>query len=260
MSDLHLEFGTGYNSFHIRPGAPYLCLLGDIGLAIHEEKLLRFLERQLESFKIVFFLLGNHEAYSSSYPFAKSLFTSFRQQCEEKRKVDKSLGEFVFLDQTRYDVDDNVTILGCTLYSNVIPEQYQDVRLSLNDFYEIKDWSVEKHNAAHESDVKWLREQLAQLHDKEPERRVMILTHHSPTLVPEANDPRHRNSPLTSAFCTDLVPGGQLNLQQVKVWAYGHTHFNSDVKIEGTRLYSNQRGYISSGFSPDFDAENLVEM
>ena len=96
MSDLHLEFGTGYNSFHIRPGAPFLCLLADIGLAIHEEKLFRFLERQLKSFKIVFFLLGNHETYSSSYPFAKAVFTSFRQQCEEKRKVDKSLGEFVF--------------------------------------------------------------------------------------------------------------------------------------------------------------------
>jgi hypothetical protein len=87
MSDLHLEFGSGYESFHIPPCAPYLCLLGDIGRAV-DEKLFIFLEHQLGAFKVVFFVLGNHEPYGSSYPVSKERFAAFRDYCEQKRIID----------------------------------------------------------------------------------------------------------------------------------------------------------------------------
>lgn len=257
MSDLHLEFGSGYESFDIPPCAPYICLLGDIGRAV-DEKLFIFLEQQLRAFKVVFFLLGNHEAYGSSYPVSKERFVAFRDYCEQKRTIDTSFGEFVVLDQTRYDVTEQVTILGCTLYSNVSPEQHEDVSFGLNDFYSIDNWSVDDHNAAHRSDVEWLRRELARLYENEPFRRVMVLTHHSPTLVPEANDPRHRASRIASAFATDLIPD-QLDGSQISIWAYGHTHYNSDITSGGVRLFTNQRGYITA-LCLDFDVRNVVRI
>ena len=257
MSDLHLEFGSGYESFDIPPCAPYLCLLGDIGRAI-DEKLFVFLERQLRAFKVVFFLLGNHEAYGSSYPASKERFAAFRDLWEQKRIIDTSLGEFVVLDQTRYDVTHQVTILGCTLYSNVLPEQREDVSVRLNDFYSIKGWSVDDHNAAHRSDVEWLQRQLATISQNERSRRVMVLTHHSPTLVSEAHDPRHRASRITSAFATDLIPG-QIDESQICVWASGHTHYNSDITSGAVRLFTNQRGYITA-LCLGFDVRKVVRI
>ena len=253
VSDLHLEFGYGYESFDIPPRAPYLCLLGDIGRAV-DDKLFAFLENQLRVFKIVCFLLGNHEAYSSSYSFAKERFTVFQKSCDERRDT---LGKFILFDQTRYDIDNVTTILGCTLYSNVTAEQYDHIRFGLNDFYRIENWSVEQHNDAHKSDVEWLRAQLMEI-KKEPDRRVMVLTHHSPTLLEEAHDPRHRNSKLTSAFATDLLP--ELDTSQVKIWAYGHTHFNHpSIKVGEVELITNQRGYITA-LSSNFDISKVVTL
>jgi hypothetical protein len=252
MSDLHLEFGKGYKKFQIPPCAPYLCLLGDIGRTV-DERLFPFLERQLNAFKVVFFLLGNHEAYGSSYAASKERLAAFSEHCQQQRASDPDLGEFVLLDQTRYDVSDQVTVLGCTLYSNVLPEQEEDVSLRVNDFYGIEKWSVADHNAAHRSDVEWLQRELAALSEKEPSRRVIVLTHHSPTMV---SDPRYRDSPLTSVFSTDLVPR-QFDGSQICVWGFGHTHYNSDFTAGGVRLFSNQRGYVHD-LSVGFDVKKVV--
>ena len=252
VSDLHLEFGSGYESFDIPPSAPYLCLLGDIGLAV-DDKLFTFLESQLKVFKIVYFVLGNHEAYRSSYSFAKQRFATFQKSCQDRRAT---LGEFIVLDQTRYDIE-NVTILGCTLYSNVTAEQHDHVSFGLNDFYMIENWSVEQHNDAHKSDVEWLCAQLKEI-KKEPNRCIMVLTHHSPTLLEKAHDPRHRGSKLTSAFATDLLP--ELDMSQVKVWAYGHTHFNHpSIMVGEVELITNQRGYITD-LSSNFDVSKVVTL
>ena|SRR5579859_561396 len=70
MSDLHLESGSGYDTFVIEPRAPYLALLGDIGNT-RDDKLYKFFETQLRRFQKVFFLLGNHEPYYSSFPKSK---------------------------------------------------------------------------------------------------------------------------------------------------------------------------------------------
>jgi hypothetical protein len=135
-----------------------------------------------------------------------------------------------------------------------LPEQERDVGMRVNDFYEIKKWSVGDHNAAHRSDVEWLKRELAVL-SEEPSRRVIVLSHHSPTMI---SDPRYRNSPLTSVFSTDLVPR-QFDGCQICVWAFGHTHYNSDFTAGGVRLFSNQRGYVHS-LSVGFDVRKVVSL
>jgi hypothetical protein len=66
VSDLHLENPSAYDFFDIIPEAPYLALLGDIGLFKHDG-FFSFIEAQLRKFKIVFLLLGNHEPWHSTW-------------------------------------------------------------------------------------------------------------------------------------------------------------------------------------------------
>ncbi|KAK4196861.1 hypothetical protein QBC40DRAFT_4390 [Triangularia verruculosa] len=290
LSDLHLEVSPsthgpeyGYSTFHITPRAPYLALLGDIGLVAQPDALRQFLLTQLGQFKIVFFLSGNHEPYSSSWEAVGLFLEELSVLVSQRRKEGEELGEFVPLDRTRYDIKKSeegvgaVTVLGCTLHSHV-PDQYKEaVTRRLNDFYRIKDWTVEDHNRAHDVDKKWLNQQLGIIEQQdagaEDKRKVVVFTHHSPTADKRANDPRHQLvegwEATSSAFRTDLSQEKCWRSDRVKLWAFGHTHFNCDFwvddeKEKGKRVCTNQKGYGSipgsRGLSPGFDIDKVVEV
>lgn len=243
LSDLHLENPAAYDRFEIIPSAPYLALLGDIGQA-NDERLFGFFRAQLPKFRTVFALLGNHEPYDSSWESTKTRFKDFQQTMDEEH----GSGKFVFLDQTRIDLSAEVTILGCTLYSHVVPDEFDHVSFGLNDFHYIKDWTVDQHNTAHASDLSWLNQQVQEITAKDPQRKIVVLTHHSPTLDKRTRDQAHMNSKISSGFMSDLSNQQCWNSPIVKIWAYGHTHFNCDFldEVTGKRLVSNQRGYYFS--------------
>lgn len=153
LSDLHLENPKSYDVFEIIPTSPYLALLGDIGCVVKDkEEYFIFLEKLLSKYKIVFLLLGNHEAYHSDWTNTKQKIRKFEQEVREK-KASQNLASFVFLDQTRFDLSPKLTVLGCTLFSNILPSQMNDVSFGLNDFYHIQDWTVEQHNEAFAADL-----------------------------------------------------------------------------------------------------------
>jgi hypothetical protein len=258
LSDLHLENPRAYDVFDIPPKAPYLALLGDIG-SVKDDGLFAFLETQLQKFQLVFFLLGNHEPYDSDWTAVKIRVREFSENIRCRRAHERGLGTFVFLDQTRYDVSDNITVLGCTLYSQVSPSQTETVSFGVNDFYYIKDWTVEAHCAAHEADRSWLNDQVSQITISNPHQKIIIFTHHSPTLVPKATDPAHVNSPISSGFSTDLSGDACWEKQQVRLWAFGHTHYNCDYTEQrtGKRVMANQRGYYFAQ-ARAFDPEKVV--
>jgi Calcineurin-like phosphoesterase len=199
LSDLHLEAPAAYDVFNIPARAPYLALLGDIGDS-RSKGLVDFLAKQLTKFEIVFFLLGNHEPYHGSWGDVKARIHAFGWAVAQRTKNEESLGKFVFLDQTRYDISSYVTVLGCTLYSKFLDDQLEDVSFGLNDFYHIKDRDVHLHRQAHSSDLKWLNEQVRSISQAEPNQRVVILTHHSPVFGGQATDPKHAKSSFTSGF------------------------------------------------------------
>ncbi|KAJ5936555.1 hypothetical protein N7466_003005 [Penicillium verhagenii] len=261
VSDLHLEKPAAYDIFQIPPQAPFLALLGDIG-AVTDEGFFLFVEQQLRNFKIVFLLLGNHEPYHSTWKQTKAKIWEFSASLNQRHSQDNSSGTFVFLDQTRYDLAANVTILGCTLFSKVSEQHRDGVSMGLNDFYYINDWTVEDHTAAHEADLKWLNDQVALIADREPHRKIIIFTHHSPLGGDlRAADPRHIHSPLSSGFATDLSLEECWKNARVSLWAYGHTHYNIDFTDKATQklVLSNQRGYYFSQ-SQRFDVEKVVHI
>jgi hypothetical protein len=256
LSDLHLEAPKSYDTFEIIPIAPYLALIGDIGCA-KDPEYLSFLERQLSKFQIVFLVPGNHEPFHSSWAATKQKLNQFEKEISIKHS-EGNLGLFVHMDQTRYDISPNTTILGCTLFSNISPSPKESVSLDFSDFRRIENWTVEDHNKAFLEDLSWLNSQVKSITDTEPDRRIVILTYHSPTTSPESINPAHSQSRVSSGFSTDL--SGELcwTSRNVKVWVFGHTHFNCDFidNVTGKRVITNQRGHEAARF----DEKKCIEV
>lgn len=244
MSDLHLETHPTYD-FDIKLTAPYLALLGDIG-HVGDEGLYKFFEKLLKRYWVVFFLLGNHEPTYQTWQIAKDRVRAFEQRMNRLRST-STIGKFVFLDQTRYDVTDTLTVLGCTLFTHVAPEQEREVGERMVDFKGIREWTVEDHNEAHRSDVEWLNSQVATITAAEPKREIVIFTHHCPTKDVRALDPRFLDSPVSTGFVCDMRGEVCWQREAVVCWGFGHTHYSCDfVDEHGTRVVANQKGYYTS--------------
>ncbi|KAK1760031.1 hypothetical protein QBC47DRAFT_373457 [Echria macrotheca] len=267
VSDLHLEVQKDYDTFNIPPRAPYLALLGDIGnVSQHKLDFLSFLRRQLRQFRAVLLVPGNHEAYGSSWQETLLILCDF----ESEVLGDPSLGTFVLLDHATFRIPDpdgshNIVILGCPLLSFVPPECEQEVGIRVNDFSRIAGWTVEAHNAAHKRSVAWLNARVAKLEEQESNVQVVVLTHFSPSRDPRAVEARHWESPIVSAFSTDLSGEKCFCSSKVKVWAFGHTHYNVDYSFERgegagpLRLMANQRGSYYSQ-AKGFDVEKVIKL
>lgn len=272
MSDLHLEtprFMPMYGEFKITPRCPHLALLGDIG-SVHDARLFAFLEVQLLQFEIVFYVLGNHEPYGpDTHEAAVAIMENFEAANAAARSTEQKsgrIGRFVFLNRRRFDLSDTVTVLGATLFSRISEEQRSTTSLFISDFSNIRDWTVDAHNAAHAADLAWLNREVEAI-AREPEKRhVVVLTHYSPTSSPRANDPEHLEDDrgVQSAFATDLSAELCWAMPCVRVWAFGHTHFNCDFVEEssggtgeGKRVVANQRGYGRED-SFDFDPDKVI--
>ncbi|EFQ99267.1 Ser/Thr protein phosphatase superfamily protein [Nannizzia gypsea CBS 118893] len=261
LSDLHLESPSAYDLFTIPPKARHLALLGDIG-NVRDRGFFPFIEIQLRRFQTVFFLLGNHEPYHSSWEESRKQVTNFSQKVSQRKA--EGFGTFVFLDRTRYDVSADTTVLGCTLYSHV-PTQHEDaVGMGLNDFFQIDGWSVAEHNDAHAGDLAWLNEQVSSITTSEPGRKIVIFTHYGPIAADgRATDPMHIGSPISTGFATDLTSEQCWKSPSICLWAFGHTHFNCDftLEVEGStrRILTNQRGYYFKQ-APNFDIGRVTNV
>ncbi|TGO68779.1 hypothetical protein BOTNAR_0020g00530 [Botryotinia narcissicola] len=265
MSDLHLETPSArpsYQHFKIQPECQYLALLGDIGKVLDYE-LIAFLEDQLRVFEIVFFVEGNHEAYGTKVKAAVATMLDFQRRMNEYREEGVEMGRFVFLNRTRCDITDSLTVLGCTLFSHINDEQRQSVSLFCSDFSETLEWDIDAHNASHMEDLTWLNAQIEQITRDEPRRSIVVFTHFSPTMLSAANDPKklEDSNQVRSAFVTDLSDQICWTSSSVRLWAFGHTHYNCDFMEEGTekRIVANQKGYKRIEVDT-FDMAKVVEI
>ena len=256
MSDLHLEAPAAYDVFDIPPKAPILALLGDIGQA-RDPGWIGFVERQHSLFRTVLLVLGNHEPYHSDWNQVRLQVKKFNEDLEQRRSPDQ--GSLILLDKSRLDISQEVTILGCTLHSLIDAQREERISFGMNDFYHIGgEWDVSKHRQAHRDEVAWLNDQVASIEQKAPYRRIAILTHHSPCINNESMNPRHASGPLVSAFATDLTNELCWTSQMVKLWAFGHTHYNCSFEdtATGKQIVTNQRGYYFSQ-ATGFDIEKV---
>lgn len=237
LSDLHLEVNRQYGSFEIPACSSHLILAGDIGRLVDYNDCLEFLRRQTNQFERVFLVLGNHEFYNISY--AEGL-----EKAKQLEKEPCLNGRLILLHQTRYDIpNSHLTILGCTLWSKIPQEARDIVKWKISDFQKIQGWTVDDHNAAHDSDLSWLRqrvESIRQENSRTTKRLILVVTHHAPC-VQKTSSPQHVQSPWSSAFATAIL--SQDDWSGVNTWVFGHTHYTTEFKEGNIRVISNQRGY-----------------
>jgi hypothetical protein len=254
LSDLHLETplsSPSYDKLTIPISAPNLFLLGDIGLTTHPQ-LFTFLSSLLTTYPSlqIYYVLGNHEAYHTTLDLSISTLQTFSSNWLAKDP--SGVGRFHFLHRTRIDLSPTLTLLGCTLWTRIPPPSIPACASLLTDFSDrngIWDRSIEQHNLDHSTDLSWLNSTVAQIAATEPEREIVVLTHHSPTIDPRANSARHRGSSTNCGFRTDLSGEMCWTSKRVKMWAYGHTHFSCQFREggeEGMLVVSNQMGYNKS--------------
>ncbi|KAB8238230.1 calcineurin-like phosphoesterase [Aspergillus alliaceus] len=262
LSDLHLEINLQYPLYDIPVCAEHLILAGDIGRLADYDDYRNFLQKQTDRFKLVFLILGNHEFYNGT--FAAGLEKARQLEQEPSLK-----GRLIVLHQKRYDVPGScVTILGCTLWSKVPHESRDIVQSKVKDFQKIEGWSVDDHNANHDSDLAWLLKEIRSIHQengkaekRSKKKSILVVTHHAP-LLQRTSSPQHAQNPWSVAFGTDILsqtPDG------VKVWVFGHTHYTTDFKEGEIRVVSNQRGYVlpwnnSRNTQDRFDVKKVIRV
>ncbi|RDB21730.1 hypothetical protein Hypma_010882 [Hypsizygus marmoreus] len=163
LSDLHLEVERDSDELYrydFPASAPNLALLGDIGWT-RDVRLFEWLEIQLSRFRRVFFIAGNHEPYGSTLEESTSALEAFANRVSIAHANNSAKGEFILLNRTRYDISPSLTILGCTLWSALNPEDLEILSWSLTDFKRVYSFTPDAYKSVHEADLAWLTASIA---------------------------------------------------------------------------------------------------
>ncbi len=234
MSDLHLEHLKSHESLpKIIPKEQssiknILLLAGDIGDPM-TERFWKFIQQVCEQFFRVFFVCGNHEFYGHGI---EEVYITLREQT-----FYRSLWNFIVCNNRAITIDDRITLLGTTLWSEVPDEASESVLNHLNDYRLITDFKgglkgLQEQNRLHNSHKAFLIEQLQNIPDN---HKVIVMTHHAP-LMEYTSHPKFNGNVTNCAFSSAL----QSLVDKADIWVYGHTHYNYKSH---KKLKSNQCGY-----------------
>lgn len=255
FSDIHLEF---YKEFpKIVPLTDYLFLAGDIGKISHPT-FKPFFDYCSEKWKKTFYVLGNHEYYSSDKTHQKlnKLYKEFFS----------SYSNIHLLDDSYYDLEDennSYRIYGSTLWSEINSTE------GLNDFNMIKmknekNWTVsidlQYYNELYMSSATKLFDMIkTHNYDDIAPQELIIITHFPPIRKTNkqpnlTSHPMYQNQidAIKKYFSNDFTEEylkkwnlTELELySKIKAWISGHTHYSYDFNYR-TRFLSNQLGYHS---------------
>jgi len=136
-----------------------------------------------------------------------------------------------------------------------MPDKHKpEVCLSLNDLYQIKGFDFDAYRKQHLFEQDWIAKEI----DKatKENKKVIVFTHHCPTTIKEASpvgEEAYRCEIELGIGCSDL---SKLFSENVLIWAFGHTHWNIDEKVNGTRVVSNQVCYPKD---PYFHEPNCIK-
>ena len=237
-SDLHLEF---YKSFPIiEPIADYLILAGDIG-NFSNNNLIAFFDYINVNWKKTFYVLGNHEYYSSNKNFNK-LKIKFKETIDNYENI-------ILLDKNEYILDD-IVILGCTMWTY----NDNDIKDYINDFKKIKYFDLirkRKYNITpniinnfHIDEKQWLFEKINKYYDN---NKILVITHF-PMIQQNTSSPEYDNQEII--FTNYFANNFEKDLENFKdiTFIAGHTHYSYDFIFNDNKFISNQMGYPSEEY------------
>lgn len=241
VSDLHFdhfvgsgEAGTEFlESVFLKPTAPNLLVAGDIGNWYSEHALFYtdyFFNLVRHKYQNVICVLGNHDYYFFGLDETPSPVALYRERYDFPNVF------FLSLSNAPSSIClKDVTVIGGTLWSELDPTYELDIVRRLNDFRLIHDLTSKDYRKRFDAELLELVRHL----EMYKEEKCVILTHHAPTFY---TTPMYSDSPLQSAFCTDLTRMF-LSRSNIKAWVFGHTHVKAELEIGGVKLVENSFGY-----------------
>ena len=251
LSDTHNEFFRRHYSEESINGlwackipstdADIIILAGDIDKGVKGVEWAINESKRLD--KCIVYVPGNHEYYGFDIP----------ETLAEMRNI--ALDTNVHVLDNDSIILHGVRILGATLWTdykadnNTIQKTAMEiVSHSLNDHrlitYDGKTFTTQQALALHLKSREWLLKNLNSPFDGP----TVVVTHHGPSDA--CQHKKYPLSPISTAFHSQMddVVG------MADLWIYGHTHSNLDTLVNGTRLISNQFGYVGHDENNDFDS------
>lgn len=234
-SDLHLEFAQNALFLHknsIKPVTDTLILAGDITLWGQKHFKHWFFDYVSKHWERVYYIPGNHEFYSG-----KDLRIL-------DQPVKEAIRENVFLVNNQVVSVDNCDLFLTAFWSHIPDKKSLLIEAHVSDFrlikYRGKPLKAKDFNKLHAQSIDFLRTSIPESKAK----HKIVVTHHIPTQL--CNPEQFRNSQINPAFVSehyDFIADSDIDY-----WIYGHHHINMpEVEINGTKLVTNQLGYVHMG-------------
>lgn len=226
FSDIHLEF---YKSFPKIPKLEAnLILAGDIG-KINTSNFKDFFDYCSSNWEKVFYVLGNHEYYHFRRPF--------NRLNKDYHIFIKQYPNVFLLDNSHYDINPNLRIIGSTLWSNpTFTEGLIDIKKHINKKLGI---SIETFKKLHQESAEYLMNEILK-----NDKNLLVITHFPPTQK-NTSHPKYKNQSqyikdYFASNITDNIP----KKNKIISWIFGHTHFSTSIQLSNNiKLMSNQMGY-----------------
>ena len=250
MSDVHLEFETGFAHTVNIPESDLLILAGDIFTPwIYDDRekqvFQSFFKEASEKSKDVVYIMGNHEHYGGYFVDTAEMASDFF----------KEFGNIHLLNGN-HKVFDKVVVWGHTFWTDMKmadPVVMWAIRRGMTDYTDIK-YSLDRYNPydqkislfpedtinENEYARKKLREFFTSVEDSG--KIPIVVTHHA--LSWESVERDYRLDDLSYAYAnTGLDSYLQYDFPEF-IHVHGHMHKQSDETIGKARTICNARGYI----------------
>lgn len=249
FSDIHIELMNSKNTIEKfcqkfplmqNSNENYLILAGDIG-NVSGENFKIFIKFCSENYKDVFYVLGNHEYYSS------------RSIDNIKLKFQELFSSFLnvhLLDNSYLKIGD-YTIYGFTCWTRPIFDVTSTARDYLNDYNKIKTkngrFTVTDHLEISNLELAKFKE----FYENYNSDKLIVITHFPPISFHSDNDQEYAtsNPKIAGNFLThyfswnNIFESENINPIKIKAWISGHTHWSYNFMYQNVKLFSNQIGY-----------------
>lgn len=238
FSDVH----NGINDIHpediLSNDADLYLDAGDTGEA---EYTVDFYKNEFWKNKQVAFVAGNHTFYHHLYPETNKWF--YQRFKNSKRS------NITYLNN-RYKIFGNVVIIGTTLWTDFKLFDNEllcklKAKNALNDYYCIQITNRLLFTPDYSANLfKTSMEYIKRITKKYKNKKVVILTHHAPSL--QSCLDIYKDDLVSACFASNLEDFILKN-PNIVAWVHGHVHNHNDYMIGTTRIISNPYGYAEYG-------------
>jgi len=225
VSDVHIEYLLDEKDpfEFITPSAEILILAGDIGSLYKIDQLKNFLSILSTRFKVILYILGNHEFYYYNNSAQVDMKTLYQRAYNLK----KDINNLIILNRNSVIIGDTC-ICGATLWSKPeikIPKYIIRINGISNELYE----------GMYKKDLLYVEKMVEYCQNKN--LKLIVATHYPPTKKVLGGTEK-RN---ISLYVNNL--DHLLSKDKISTWICGHVHKNFDFITEnGTRIIGNQVG------------------